>query len=460
MARKLVVEIVGDTRQLEKAFGRVEKQSNKFGRALKVGAGAALGGLALAARAGFQELGDAQKAAAQTAAVLKSTGGAANVTAKQIDELANSLLNVSGVDDEVIKQGENMLLTFRNIHNEVGKGNDIFNQATKATLDLSVAMGKDMQSSAILVGKALNDPVRGLTALRRVGVSFTKAQEDQIKALVKTGHTMEAQKIILRELTAEFGGSAKAAGDTLPGQLSKAREQFRNLAAQLTVALLPAFEALTKIMLQVAGFLTRHKTLAKLLVVGLGALAVAILTVNTAWKAYTAVTRAAALANIAFGRSAAGMTRGIGSARLALIGKAGLVAAVGVASYEITKMILKVTGLDTKLRSLGGRLFDLTHGGGPNLGGLGAGAHAGAFLRHQAARLEAGGMTAAQAAARIAATHPGVRRSDIDVYAGVAAGGVVVNGGLHLHGVQNVKQLEDELHKRAKARPHVRRGAR
>ena len=57
-----------------------------------------------------------------------------------------------------------------------------------------------MTNAAVLVGKALNDPKKGLTALRRVGVQFTDAQEDQIKALVKSGKTMDAQKIILREL--------------------------------------------------------------------------------------------------------------------------------------------------------------------------------------------------------------------------------------------------------------------
>ena len=39
-------------------------------------------------------------------------------------------MNKSGIDDEAIQSGENLLLTFTDIRNEVGKGNDIFNQAT------------------------------------------------------------------------------------------------------------------------------------------------------------------------------------------------------------------------------------------------------------------------------------------------------------------------------------------
>ena len=74
-------------------------------------------------------------------------------------------------------------------------------------LDMSVALGQDATQSAIQLGKALNDPVKGVTALRRVGVSFTAAQIKQIKTLVATGKTLQAQKLILRELNQEFGGS-------------------------------------------------------------------------------------------------------------------------------------------------------------------------------------------------------------------------------------------------------------
>ncbi len=274
--RKLEVEIVGDTASLERAFRRSSAAGRKFNSdmtrggtavaTLKGNAGAATPTLnklkgsyvgttaaALAfggaVKASFSELFESQKVSAQTEAALHSTGFAAGVTAEEVDGLAKSLLAVSGVDDEVIKSGENLLLTFTRIRNEVGVGNDVFNQATKAALDMSVALGTDMQSSALRVGKALNDPIRGITALRRVGVQFTDAQVSQIEALVKTGETMEAQKIILRELNTEFGGSAEAAGKTLPGQLSKLRESAKNLGATfaniVTPALIDATEALT-----------------------------------------------------------------------------------------------------------------------------------------------------------------------------------------------------------------------
>lgn len=189
---------------------------------------------------GTAEFMEQQKVAAQTGAVLKSTGGIANVTAKQMNSLSTALMKKSGVDDEAIQSGQNLLLTFTKIRNETGKGNDIFDQATVATLDLSVAMGKDLNSSAILVGKALNDPVKGATALSRAGVQLTKGQKDQIQAFVDSGRVLEAQKIILGELTTQFGGSAEAAGKTLPGQLNILKQTFSNLAGDLVGRFLPS----------------------------------------------------------------------------------------------------------------------------------------------------------------------------------------------------------------------------
>jgi hypothetical protein len=60
-----------------------------------------------------------------TAQVIQSTGGAAHVTAAQVGDLATQISNKTGADDEAVQSGENMLLTFTNVRNEVGKGNDI-----------------------------------------------------------------------------------------------------------------------------------------------------------------------------------------------------------------------------------------------------------------------------------------------------------------------------------------------
>jgi hypothetical protein len=271
----IIIPIGVDTsglRKLDKAGGSLRR----FGKIAAVAAGAAaLGGLVKTIQIGTQEFMEQQKVAAQTGAVLKSTGGIANVTSKQMETLAESLMRKSGVDDEAIQSGQNLLLTFTKIRNETGKGNDIFNQATKATLDLSVAMGKDLSSSAILVGKALNDPVKGATALSRAGVQLTKGQKDQIEAFVDSGRVLEAQKIILAELTTQFGGSAEAAGKTLPGQLNILKQTFSNLAGDLVSRFLPSLTGVAQKLTDFIGEFAAAPTLVakiKLVVGSIGAI--------------------------------------------------------------------------------------------------------------------------------------------------------------------------------------------
>jgi hypothetical protein len=218
----------GSMGALEKSTKRTSKTFSLLGTAAKT-VGPLLGavGVAKAVGAMNSEFREAQKTGAQTTAVLKSTGNAAKVTQKHIENLAGAISMKSGIDDEAIQSSENMLLTFTKVRNEVGKGNQIFDRATQTVTDMSVALGQSGKSSAIQLGKALNDPIKGITALRRVGVSFTAQQQKQIETLVKSGDTLSAQKLILRELNKEFGGSAAAqatAGDKLKVSLGNLAE--------------------------------------------------------------------------------------------------------------------------------------------------------------------------------------------------------------------------------------------
>jgi hypothetical protein len=246
----VIIPIGVDTSGLTRGLSQGSSGLRRFGKiAAIVGGAAAFGGLVATLKIGVEEFGQAQKVIAQTGAVLKSTGGVANVTARRVDSMAMSLMKLSGVDDETIAAGENLLLTFTKIRNETGKGNKIFDQATLAMLNLSVAMGKDMNASAILVGKALNDPVKGVGALSKAGVQFTASQKETIKALVESGDAISAQKMILKELETQFAGSAKAAGQTLPGQLNILRETFRNTAESLVTVFIPYLSRATKSLL-------------------------------------------------------------------------------------------------------------------------------------------------------------------------------------------------------------------
>jgi hypothetical protein len=153
---------------------------------------------------------------------------------------------MTGIDDEAIQANENLLLTFKNVRNELGKGNKIFKRATKASLDLSKAGFGSLDSAAKMLGKALNDPERGMTALGRAGVTFTKQQKETIKDLIASNRLLDAQKIILAEVESQVGGSAKAYGSTFPGALSKLRNAFENVTGALAEGLAPVIKSVAK----------------------------------------------------------------------------------------------------------------------------------------------------------------------------------------------------------------------
>lgn len=215
--------------------------ASKFGGFAKIAGVALAGGLAVGAvTSGLSNMAEAAqesaKVTAQTVQTIKATGGAANITADQVGELAGSLSAKTGMDDELVQTGANLLLTFKNIRNEAGKGNDVFNQATQAALDLSAAGFGSVESASILMGKALNDPTKGMTALAKSGVTFTEQQKEQVKAMQASGDMLGAQKIILGEVAGQVGGVAEATADPM----AKLDVAMGNLIESIGTGLLPA----------------------------------------------------------------------------------------------------------------------------------------------------------------------------------------------------------------------------
>lgn len=175
---------------------------------------------------------------AQLEAVLKSTGNAAGVTADQVAKLAGKIEKQSLFEDEAILKGQNLLLTFTNIGNAADGTSHIFDDATQIMVDMAQAMGTDASGAAIQLGKALNDPTNGISALTRVGVTFTEEQKKQIETMQEAGDIAGAQAVIIAELNKEFGGSAKAASDAA-GASEKYKDRMNDLKEQIGEQLLP-----------------------------------------------------------------------------------------------------------------------------------------------------------------------------------------------------------------------------
>jgi hypothetical protein len=238
--------------KLEGRFSKLDSGARKIGGGMghaagsiaKVGAVAGAvaigGGIALLTKAftsGTASLEELQQVSGRTDAVLKSTGGIAGQTSASIRKLAEEFENLSTNDDKAIQNAENLLLTF------TGIGPKAFKPATQAILDLNAAMGggdEGLAGTAIQVGKALNDPLKGVTALSRVGVSFTAQQIKQIKTLQAANDTFGAQQIILAELNKEFGGQAKVFGTGPAAEARRLADAEEGLSVAFAQKLQPA----------------------------------------------------------------------------------------------------------------------------------------------------------------------------------------------------------------------------
>lgn len=209
--------------QSQKQADKLSKEWKTAGKAIGLSIAAGVGVASLALRKYFQNTIEAERVQAQLAARIKSTGAAARLSLGDLNKMAAALQFKTSFDDESIGSVQTLLLQFTKI------GRETFPQATEAVLNLSTAMGTDLNSAALQVGKALNDPVKGFAALSRAGIQFSAEQKAIIKDMAKLGDTAGAQRVILGELEKQMGGAAGAARNTLGGAIKALQNSFDNL---------------------------------------------------------------------------------------------------------------------------------------------------------------------------------------------------------------------------------------
>lgn len=245
--------MAGFGRSLDSSLGRTARSSGHnfgrtFGKVALAGAAGIIGAGFAAFRIGQDALGEAREAqeiGRTSAAILKATGKAAGLNRKEYDKLTESLMRKTAIDDEQIAQSGNLLLTFKNIKRE-GKGvADIFGRTLSSALDLSAAGFGSSDSAAKMLGKALNDPVKGITALSRAGVTFSETQKETIGKMVEQNNLLGAQKLILKEVESQVGGTA-AKQKTSAKELEVA---WGNVKEELGFALIPVMDDLADVML-------------------------------------------------------------------------------------------------------------------------------------------------------------------------------------------------------------------
>ena len=237
MAKKVRVDIKATgASKASKDLGKVDKGLSKLAKSAAATAVGFFGVQGLIN--GFTRTIELTKqqvvAESQLNAVLKSTKGVAGLTAKELTNMASALQKQTRFGDEAIMTAQSLMLTFTKV------GKDVFPDAIETVMNMSEAMGQDMKQSVIQVGKALNDPILGVTALRRVGVQLSEQQEQQVRDFVAVGDVASAQKVILGELETQFGGVAKAAGSTMAGSLEQMNNAIGDAQQALGRQLAPA----------------------------------------------------------------------------------------------------------------------------------------------------------------------------------------------------------------------------
>lgn len=192
---------------------------------------------------------EAQVASARLAQTLKNAGDTTGGFAKHAEDLAESLRKTTGIDDEIIKGGQAILATFHNVGGATGQASGAFDRATRAALDLSKAGFGDVDSAAKQLGKALQDPIKGITALNRAGVTFTDTQKKQIEQFVKAGDTAAAMNVVLSNVEDQVGGTAEAtatATDKMSTAWGETQEALGGLILPLLDVLAPGLESLSE----------------------------------------------------------------------------------------------------------------------------------------------------------------------------------------------------------------------
>lgn len=265
-AGSVVAKIVADLTEFKKGLNDAKDIGQKMSDKIKGGVDGmnasiknmtpnllkASAGLAVVGAAGTLMLKDwvananeAARTQKQLEAVITSTGAAAGVTVEDVNELASKYQNLTTIGDDAIRSGQNILLTFTGIKK------DAFEPATAALLDMATAMNagatpsaEQLKAQATQLGKALNDPIKGMAALSRNGVVFTAEQANMITKLQESGDLLGAQKIILNELALEYGGSASAQTATFEGRLTQLNNRLGDFKETLGFAVIPMLEKL------------------------------------------------------------------------------------------------------------------------------------------------------------------------------------------------------------------------
>jgi hypothetical protein len=246
----MYVTLVAETRRFGQGLRRARTDLQRFATFAKSAALAVGGAFLYMAGSLVRALPEFVKAAEESRkadAALKSVadsmglfGDNTTVVTDRLAAFANKLQFSTGVEDEVIKANQTILLTFKQLAKSADVAGGAFDRATVLTLDLAAVMKTDSASAAKQLGKVLQDPVKQLGALTKAGITFTDEEKKKIRALVESGKLLEAQDLILSAIETQVGGTAEATATST----DKMKVAFAELQERIGQPLLDAVDVI------------------------------------------------------------------------------------------------------------------------------------------------------------------------------------------------------------------------
>jgi hypothetical protein len=285
----IIVSIEANTKDFEARLGSLDSRLNGLGGTIKAqqspmqGLTKTLGALGIAFGAyqifnfgkGLLEAAEAETVSnARLLNITESMGlfgeQAGTVTTRLQDLAQKTALN-TGVDEDSIKATQAKLMTFKELAATADDTGGAFDRATQAAIDMASAGFGEAETNAVQLGKALNDPIKGVTALARSGITFTDQEKEKIKTLVESGQMLEAQNMVLAAIETQVGGTAEATA-TGSGKMAAA---FAHFQETLGLLVLPAVDAVAGGLADVFGFISDNLPTVGTFVGVLGGLAIA-----------------------------------------------------------------------------------------------------------------------------------------------------------------------------------------
>ena len=273
--------------KLERELKRLNTPIEKLGAVSRSLAPAAVIGLSALTAMGVgavraaEEAGVADRRLENVAKSMGLFGSQTGAVTDRLKAFADQTMKATAIDDEIIKSTQAKLLTFKNLAKTADETGGAMDRATLAAIDLAAAGFGSAETNATQLGKALQDPIKGITALARAGVTFTAQEKEKIKTLVESGKMLEAQDMILSAIETQVGGTAEA---TATGT-AKMNVAFGEMSEAIGKSLLPLFQQMVPLVTGFFDWIGANSGVVSVLAGIFAALAVSILAVNFALNA-------------------------------------------------------------------------------------------------------------------------------------------------------------------------------